>query len=123
MGAMRLLADNYASELNKVGWELYADFRPEVDGWGKRGQVSCDRILELRKKKRVAGAEEKEQVKKEGKDDLSLKEGRERGSEDMASEEDSKGNGRGKSPEPTTSVEEYEAALEDFDADELSALP
>ena len=28
---------------------MYADFRPSVDGWGKRGPVSCETILSLRK--------------------------------------------------------------------------
>ena len=51
VGALRLLADSYPpQELNKVGFSLYADFRPTVDGWGKRGDVRCERILSLRKK-------------------------------------------------------------------------
>ena len=29
---------------------MYLEFRPEVDGWGKRGEVKCSVILELRKK-------------------------------------------------------------------------
>lgn len=123
MGAMRLLADSYANELNKVGWELYADFRPEVDGWGKRGHVSCDRILGLRKKKWLASGEEKEQMKKEGESDLSSKGREARGDEDTVDEDGRKGDAIANPPEPTTSVEEYEAAFEDFDADELSALP
>ncbi|EIM88056.1 uncharacterized protein STEHIDRAFT_167419 [Stereum hirsutum FP-91666 SS1] len=122
MGAMRLLADSYANELNKVGWELYADFRPEVDGWGKRGQVSCDRILGLRKKQRLASGK-KEQMKEEGESDLSSKGGEARGDEDSVDEDRPKSDAIANPPEPTTSVEEYEAALEDFDADELSALP
>jgi len=51
MGALRLLAASYLPpELNKIGFSLYADFRPTVDGWGKRGEVPCERILSLRKK-------------------------------------------------------------------------
>lgn len=51
VGALRLLAETYPpQELNKVGFSLYADFRPTVDGWGKRGEVRCERILSLRKK-------------------------------------------------------------------------
>ncbi|KAI0308853.1 hypothetical protein OF83DRAFT_1253700 [Amylostereum chailletii] len=51
VGAMRLLASSYTpEELNKMGWSFYADFRPDVDGWGKRGQVKCQSILALRKK-------------------------------------------------------------------------
>ncbi|PFH52791.1 hypothetical protein AMATHDRAFT_1834 [Amanita thiersii Skay4041] len=49
MGALRLLAESYSSEaLNKVAWELYAQFRPAAEGWGKRAQMSCAIILSLR---------------------------------------------------------------------------
>jgi len=51
VGALRLLAESYPpQELNKIGFSLYADFRPTVDGWGKRGEVRCEHILSLRKK-------------------------------------------------------------------------
>ncbi|KII95106.1 hypothetical protein PLICRDRAFT_48075 [Plicaturopsis crispa FD-325 SS-3] len=51
VGALRLLAASYPpGELNAKGFALYADFRPEVDGWGKRGEVNCERILAGRKK-------------------------------------------------------------------------
>ena len=54
VGAMRLLAGSYEpEELNRVGFSLYCDFRPEIEpgksGWGKRGKVSCEAILKLRK--------------------------------------------------------------------------
>ncbi|KAI0268245.1 hypothetical protein BC834DRAFT_868576 [Gloeopeniophorella convolvens] len=51
LGAMRLLADSFAdpAELNRAGYALYADFRPEVDGWGKRGELRCAALLALRK--------------------------------------------------------------------------
>jgi hypothetical protein len=50
VGALRLLAESFPpDELNRAGWSLYADFRPEVDGWGKRGKVRCDKILRLRR--------------------------------------------------------------------------
>lgn len=51
LGAMRLLADSYSDpmELNRVGFSLYADFRPEVTGWGKRGELRCEVLLALRK--------------------------------------------------------------------------
>ncbi|KAH0839871.1 hypothetical protein J3R83DRAFT_822 [Lanmaoa asiatica] len=52
IGALRLLAESYPpQELNKVGFSLYADFRPTVDGWGERGEVRCEHILSLRKKR------------------------------------------------------------------------
>ncbi|TFK55947.1 hypothetical protein OE88DRAFT_1622012 [Heliocybe sulcata] len=52
VGAMRLLAESYdPEELNRKGFGLYCDFRPEVGGWGERGEVKCEKILELRKRK------------------------------------------------------------------------
>jgi hypothetical protein len=52
LGAMRLLAESYDDpvELNRVGFGLYADFRPDVNGWGKRGELRCETLLGLRKK-------------------------------------------------------------------------
>jgi len=51
LGAMRLLAESYDPvELNHVGFGLYADFRPDVSGWGKRGELTCETLLRLRKK-------------------------------------------------------------------------
>jgi hypothetical protein len=51
---MRLLADSYSDpmELNRVGFALYADFRPEVTRWGERGELRCEALLALRKKKK-----------------------------------------------------------------------
>ena len=50
MGALRLLAESYTpGELNGMAWGLYTQFRPEVNGWGKRSEVSCSKILALRK--------------------------------------------------------------------------
>ncbi|KAG2042350.1 hypothetical protein BDR03DRAFT_945113 [Suillus americanus] len=58
MGALRLLAESFPPpELNNKGFGLYAEFRPDVDGWGKRGEVRCEQILSLRKKDRSAIAE------------------------------------------------------------------
>ena len=52
LGAMRLLAESYDDtvELNRAGFALYADFRPDVNGWGKRGELRCETLLGLRKK-------------------------------------------------------------------------
>lgn len=52
LGAMRLLAESYddPAELNRVGFSLYADFRPDVNGWGKRGELKCETLLALQKK-------------------------------------------------------------------------
>jgi len=50
MGALRLLAESYTpKELNGKAWALYTQFRPEVNEWGKRSEVSCSKILALRK--------------------------------------------------------------------------
>lgn len=50
MGALRLLAESYTpEELNRKAWALYAQFRPEVNEWGKRSEISCRKILALRK--------------------------------------------------------------------------
>lgn len=56
VGAMRLLAGSYEpEELNRKGFSLYCDFRPEIEpgqsGWGKRGKVPCEAILKLRKER------------------------------------------------------------------------
>lgn len=43
---MRLVAVSYdPQELNRVAFELYASFRPEVDGWGKKAEIKCSTIL------------------------------------------------------------------------------
>jgi hypothetical protein len=61
MGAMRLLAGSHEpEELNRKGFSLYCDFRPEIEpgerGWGKRGKVPCEVILKLRKERVEEGA-------------------------------------------------------------------
>jgi hypothetical protein len=49
IGALVLLANSYEPQaINKSAWALYAEFRPTVDEWGKRGEVKCDTILRLR---------------------------------------------------------------------------
>ena len=51
MGAMRLLAESYPSEeLNDKAWGLYAQFRPPAEGWGKKAEMNCATILNLRSK-------------------------------------------------------------------------
>ncbi|KAG8977718.1 hypothetical protein FRC05_000975 [Tulasnella sp. 425] len=50
LGAMRLLAHSYsAKELNELGYSLYCDFRPESLGWGKKAEMTMEKILALRK--------------------------------------------------------------------------
>ncbi|KAF8913971.1 hypothetical protein CPB84DRAFT_1840743 [Gymnopilus junonius] len=54
MGALKLLAESYTpQELNGKAWSLYAEFRPEVNEWGKRSEVKCGVILGLRKQRHV----------------------------------------------------------------------
>ncbi|OBZ70197.1 hypothetical protein A0H81_09990 [Grifola frondosa] len=114
LGALRLLAASYPpAELNSRGFALYADFRPSVEGWGKRGEVHCSRILALRK----AGVKSEETAEDEPV----------RGSEDIVKVEPAPEQGRDaddKTDRPQqegppskksrrTSLDEYDAALEE----------
>ncbi|GAA5932059.1 hypothetical protein JCM3775_004228 [Rhodotorula graminis] len=50
VGSMRLLADSFSpAELNTKGYGLYLDFRPDVDGWGKKAELRMSTILGLRR--------------------------------------------------------------------------
>jgi len=78
---------------------LYADFRPEVNEWGKRSEIRCSVILDLRKKgSRPAqdglGKEEKPTIGYESSEAVG------------ADEEPRTKKGR------TLTLEEYEAALD-----------
>ncbi|KAG0709713.1 hypothetical protein DFH29DRAFT_885492 [Suillus ampliporus] len=109
IGALRLLAESFPPpELNTKGFGLYAEFRPDVDGWGKRGEVRCERILSLRKKDRSTIAEtiaKGEVVKLEVDRGLRAAEGA-----------DETQSGTSEGPEHkkarTMTLEEYEAALD-----------
>jgi len=49
MGAMRLLSLSFSPEtLNNKGYGLYCEFRPSVEGWGKRAEMRIADILALR---------------------------------------------------------------------------
>ncbi|KAJ7129582.1 hypothetical protein C8R44DRAFT_82192 [Mycena epipterygia] len=53
IGALRLLVESFTpQEINAKAWGLYAEFRPEVNGWGERAEVKCETILGLRKETR-----------------------------------------------------------------------
>ncbi|KAJ7498834.1 hypothetical protein FB451DRAFT_1358267 [Mycena latifolia] len=53
IGALRLLVESFTpQEINAKAWGLYAEFRPEVKGWGERAEVKCETILDLRNKMR-----------------------------------------------------------------------
>jgi len=50
VGAMRLLAETFgANELNRKGFGIYAEFRPQADKWGGRSEMKMSSILSLRK--------------------------------------------------------------------------
>ncbi|KAF8640015.1 hypothetical protein AX17_001259 [Amanita inopinata Kibby_2008] len=54
IGAMKLLAESYPpDELNNRAWSLYTQFRPSVDAWGKKAEMRCDNILNLRRASRT----------------------------------------------------------------------
>jgi len=111
IGAMRLLADSYTTEeLNTKAWGLYAEFRPSVDQWGERSELSCAKVLSLRMKgpKNVELESNLKQPAIDGKVDPSP-------SALLDTE-----------PTPSLSLEEYEAALdqdEQFGSIDLSHVP
>lgn len=58
VGALRLLSESYEpQELNSKAWSLYMEFRPSVDKWGERSDVSCAKILDLRKKGKLLASD------------------------------------------------------------------
>lgn len=105
MGSLRLLAESYPpQELNEKGYSLYTDFRPDVDGWGKRGEVRCIQILSFRSKDERTDEEPNTAGRKPSR----------------PHRDDSPPAKR----EKVLSLEEYEAALDkDFDNVDLSHLP
>ncbi|KAI0053579.1 hypothetical protein FA95DRAFT_1552062 [Auriscalpium vulgare] len=113
LGALRLLADSYTDgqQLNRAGWTLYADFRPEVEGWGKRGSVRCETILGLRRKGHAVEttAEDSADVVKY---------------EENHSAEDNPPDGKKqKLDREDDGIMDEDALFEDFTAEDLSALP
>ncbi|KAL8279292.1 hypothetical protein RQP46_008329 [Phenoliferia psychrophenolica] len=81
VGALRLLADSFeADELARIGFSLYADFRPESDGgakgWGQKAEMKLRTILDLRRavpNEDEAGLDDGEEVKEE--EDAGVEEG------------------------------------------------
>jgi len=49
-------------ELNRMGFTLYASFRPDVSGWGKRGELKCETLLGLRKGPKVEAGLKRENI-------------------------------------------------------------
>ena len=98
---MRLLAKTYSpQELNRIGFSLYAEFRPEVAGWGKKGEVKCETILRARR----SGTAVTERAARVPHGPPVL---------ETVQEPDMK------RPKVETSVEEYEAALDDKGYDDM----
>jgi hypothetical protein len=107
-----LLADSFPPpELNSKGFGLYAEFRPDVDGWGKRGEVRCEQILSLRKKDRSTIAETamKDEVVKLDVDHNS------RAAEGPVGTQSGTSEGPEHKKARTMTLEEYEAALDQDD--------
>jgi len=103
-------------ELNNKGFALYAEFRPDVDGWGKRGEVRCERILSLRKKdKSTVSVVNEKVVELQGSSDFGLDKADEPQSGATQVQENKKAR--------TMTLEEYEATLDQdttFDGIELN---
>ncbi|KAF8529189.1 hypothetical protein BU17DRAFT_73363 [Hysterangium stoloniferum] len=104
VGAMRLLAATYShQELNRLAFSLYAEFRPQTDGWGKKAELRCENILNL---KRVEPVVAEQPVVKIVKPD-----------EEQIQESESKRLKAG------MSLEEYEAALDEDDYEGFFTKP
>ncbi|KAL5488105.1 hypothetical protein ACEPAI_6213 [Sanghuangporus weigelae] len=118
-GAMRILAASFPpAELNEKGFGLYAEFRPDVGGWGQRAEIRCVNILGLRKIRMNDSRDSTDQrpnpkIEKAGEDD-----------KPMAPDMTEHGACVSNTGEPPTkkskgmTIEEYEAALDastDFD--------
>ncbi len=126
VGALRLLAESFPpKELNEKGFSLYADFRPESEGWGQRGEVRCSTILALRKVSResaesdglatVGGPSAVQSI-------VQLEPPGESGEAEHVPEEPPSKNLKRETSEP----DEYDAALDDdalFGEFDLSSIP
>ncbi|KAA1466444.1 hypothetical protein DENSPDRAFT_925863 [Dentipellis sp. KUC8613] len=126
IGAMRLLAESYGTteELNRVGWALYADFRPEVNEWGKKGEVRCEKILSLRRHQAVKADDNEATKSNQDGDFVTKAEGGEqdtgaapRNAEALENPSERKISAANKDPD---TIDEW---FDDFTADDLEALP
>ncbi|KAI9507926.1 hypothetical protein F5148DRAFT_980691 [Russula earlei] len=120
LGAMRLLAESYDPvELNRIGFGLYADFRPDVSGWGKRGELKCETLLSLRMKgKSGRASSDTGMVGDRGEADVKL-EGLDKEHAHSALDKASDGASPGMEPNDLIDV----ASLDEFTSEELSLLP
>jgi hypothetical protein len=125
LGAMRLLAESYnnPTELNRVGFALYADFRPDVNGWGKRGELRCETLLGLRKKvskdePRLSGRSSEVVMDEDG-NRIAVKQGGPSGDESLQSVPDDVP----ASKSELAPNDPLDASFEEFTVEELRALP
>ena len=119
-GAMRLLATTFPPvELNEKGFGLYAEFRPDVDEWGKRAVIRCSTILDLRKPPDEQHADNAPSAPDEPGGERKFVEYNtttNRDNDDNTADRDEPSSKKAKN----MSVEEYEAALDaSFDYDDL----
>lgn len=126
IGALRLLGESYTpAELNKHGFSLYMDFRPEVKEWGGRGEIRCAKILGLRKEGYSKGSA----PPPKGEEPTLVSEGSEGppvgvttptiegdGKKDDGTIQDEEPDSKKLRPGPSMTLEEYEAALDADDA-------
>lgn len=125
LGAMRLLAESYGdpTELNRMGFALYADFRPDVDGWGKRGELRCETLLGLRKKgsknEPQLGSRSSEATAAEHDNQIAVTDGTQGDAEHVKSvpEGDTTCKPKLESDDP------FDVSFDEFTVEELSALP
>jgi hypothetical protein len=125
LGAMRLLAESYDDpmELNRMGFTLYADFRPDVNEWGGRGVLKCETILGLRKR-RKGEAEHREESIGPG----MTKTKTEDGGQVVAKPEEPDKEPAQSPPDDAPDADSgpndlFDALFDDFTAEELSILP
>lgn len=132
IGAMRLLAASFPpQELNRRAFGMYYDFRPEVDGWGAKGEMKLSAILDLRRKLTEEGVDKMEEegdgrveeaVKVEGEDAEGRKQGKLDGWVDVKKEGDGEGEDKKPVVKEDESEDEFDKLLEDDDLD-VSGLP
>ncbi len=112
---MRLLAESYSPEdLNKLGFSLYTEFRPEVNEWGGRGEVRCETILSLRRVASTGSSSQRDEGRPQG---MIKVEHHDNAAHEEIGEQDQQPAKKARVATNMT-LEEYEAAL---DADDMFA--
>jgi hypothetical protein len=118
LGAMRLLAESYDDpmELNRMGFALYADFRPDVNEWGGRGVLKCETILGLRR-----GRKGEPQLSRESIGPGMTK--TEDGGQVVPKPEEPEAAAQSPPDADSEPNDLFDASFDDFTAEELSILP